>query len=199
MIITTRHSSAAHATKLTLDHNGVIKSKSICPRDVGTTVHISNLFANLPVRKKEFHKNIKKEFARLCQFLQAYCLVSTGVRILCTNQSKQSGRMTIMSTSGSQNVVDNIVSIFGTKQANSLLKMDTPFGKKMDAKLELSDFDDVDTSFSLTQAEIDQLNLSRFEIEGWISNCSHGSGRSSRDRQFFYVNDRPCEPKQVKN
>lgn len=198
MVITTKHSSAQYATKLTLDHNGAIKSKTICPRDVGTTVTITNLFSIIPVRKKELHKNIKKEFTKLCQFLQAYSLVSKGIRIICTNQSQQSGRMTVMSTSGSQNVLDNIVSIFGTKQANSLLKIESLFAKTRDKKLELSDFDDVDSSFVLTQDEVDQLNLAkRFEIEGYISNCSHGSGRSSKDRQYFYVNDRPCEPKQV--
>lgn len=33
-----------------------------------------------------------------------------------------------------------------------------------------------------------------FTFEGYISKCSHGSGRSSSDRQFYYINSRPCEP-----
>ncbi|CAH0729605.1 unnamed protein product, partial [Brenthis ino] len=35
------------------------------------------------------------------------------------------------------------------------------------------------------------------ELIGYISSCAHGSGRSSTDRQFFYVNSRPCEPTKV--
>lgn len=35
------------------------------------------------------------------------------------------------------------------------------------------------------------------ELVGYISSCEHGFGRSSTDRQFFYVNSRPCEPTKV--
>lgn len=37
-----------------------------------------------------------------------------------------------------------------------------------------------------------------FQLEGCISSCAHGQGRSATDRQFFYVNSRPCEPTKVK-
>jgi DNA mismatch repair protein PMS2 len=36
------------------------------------------------------------------------------------------------------------------------------------------------------------------QLEGYISSCAHGQGRSTTDRQFFYVNSRPCEPTKVK-
>jgi hypothetical protein len=44
-------------------------------RSPGTTLTLLNLFATMPVRQKEFQRNIKKEFARLCHVLNAYCLV----------------------------------------------------------------------------------------------------------------------------
>lgn len=37
-----------------------------------------------------------------------------------------------------------------------------------------------------------------FELEGYISSCDHGSGRSSTDRQFYFINSRPCEPSKVR-
>ena len=37
-----------------------------------------------------------------------------------------------------------------------------------------------------------------FRLEGCISSCAHGQGRSATDRQFFYVNSRPCEPAKVR-
>ncbi|XP_058832037.1 mismatch repair endonuclease PMS2 [Topomyia yanbarensis] len=195
MVIVTRHELAPHGTKLELDHRGVIRKRNPCARAVGTTVSLSNLFATLPVRKKEFLKNIKKEFIKMCQILQAYCLVSAGVRIICTNQNKTGGKTVIMSTQGTGSVLDNISTVFGAKQATELVQLKPAIsssGKIMD--LNESDFDD---SLALTQEEVDGLNLSRYAIEGYISNCTHGSGRSSKDRQFFYINSRPCEPKQI--
>nr|XP_028700959.1 mismatch repair endonuclease PMS2 isoform X5 [Macaca mulatta] len=34
-------------------------------------------------------------------------------------------------------------------------------------------------------------------ISGFISQCAHGVGRSSTDRQFFFINRRPCDPAKV--
>lgn len=35
---------------------------------------------------QEFRRNIKREYARLLGVLQAYALIATGVRLICTNQ-----------------------------------------------------------------------------------------------------------------
>ncbi|XP_053683358.1 mismatch repair endonuclease PMS2 [Sabethes cyaneus] len=196
MVIVTRHELAPHASKLQLDNRGIIIQKTPCARSTGTTVSLSNLFATLPVRRKEFQKNIKKEFIKMCHILQAYCLVSVGVRIICTNQNKKGVKSVVMSTQGNgQSVLDNISTVFGTKQMAELIQLKPAInssGKIMD--LNASDFDD---SLSLTQEEVDSLNLSRYTIEGYVSSCAHGSGRSSKDRQFFYINSRPCEPTQI--
>lgn len=42
------------------------------------------------------------------------------------------------------------------------------------------------------------LTENLLQLEGCISSCAHGQGRSTTDRQFFYVNSRPCEPTKVK-
>ncbi|KAL1384572.1 hypothetical protein pipiens_003346 [Culex pipiens pipiens] len=195
MVIVTRHETAPHGTKLELNHRGVITKRSPIARAVGTTVSLSNLFSTLPVRKKEFQKNVKKEFFKMSQILQAYCLVSTGVRIICTNQKKKGQKEVVMSTQGTGSVLDNITTVFGTKQTAELVQLKQAIGtngKILD--LNESDFDE---NISMTQEEVDSLNLSRYTIEGYISSCAHGSGRSTRDRQFFFVNSRPCEPKQI--
>lgn len=168
--ITTRHSSADIATKLELNHSGGIAKRSACARQIGTTVTLTNLFGTLPVRKREFVKNVKKEFTRMCQILQGYCLVARGVRIVCSNQTQKGAKTTVMATAGSDSYLENITAIFGAKQKADLMELRT------------------------TAAE-EEAN--GFRVEGWISSCAHGSGRSTRDRQFFYVNARPCEPKLV--
>ncbi|KAL1129055.1 hypothetical protein AAG570_013587 [Ranatra chinensis] len=179
--VITRHDSQSCGTRLVFDHDGHITEKSQCARQVGTTIIISNLFSTLPVRHKEFHRNLKREFNKMTQLLYAYCLVSTGVKINCINQTKRGGRSTFVSTQGSNNVKENIACVFGRKQLSSLLD----FKKK-------SPTNDV-----LEELKLDIDAEKMFELEGYISTCKHGEGRSSNDRQFYFINSRPCEPSKV--
>lgn len=135
---------------------------------------LTNIFATLPVRKREFVKNIRKEFTQMCQIMQGYCLIAKGVRIICTNTSKKGVKSTLMATRGAHSYIENISAIFGPKQRSDLVEL----------RMETDDHHD-------------DADRQRFRLEGWISSCSHGSGRSTKDRQFFYVNSRPCEPKQI--
>lgn len=43
---------------------------------------------------QEFKRNLKKEYAKMVTVLQAYALISTGVRIICTNQVSQQTYLT---------------------------------------------------------------------------------------------------------
>ena len=58
--ISTCHTSAKVGTRLVFDHNGKILQKTPYPRPRGTTVSVQQLFYTLPVRHKEFQRNIKK-------------------------------------------------------------------------------------------------------------------------------------------
>ncbi|XP_055148304.1 mismatch repair endonuclease PMS2 isoform X9 [Symphalangus syndactylus] len=58
--ISTCHASAKVGTRLVFDHNGKIIQKTPYPRPRGTTVSVQQLFSTLPVRHKEFQRNIKK-------------------------------------------------------------------------------------------------------------------------------------------
>lgn len=80
LVVTTKHSSAQFGTKMVFDSNGKIVEKSTIAREQGTTVTLANLFSTLPVRRKEFMKNLKREFGKMCQMLYAYCLVSKGIK-----------------------------------------------------------------------------------------------------------------------
>ena len=55
--------------------------------------------------------------------LQAYCVISTGVRITCSNQNGQGKRSTVLNTSGSQSMRENIGAIFGSKQVETLASL----------------------------------------------------------------------------
>ncbi|KAG4065221.1 hypothetical protein HA402_012663 [Bradysia odoriphaga] len=196
MVITTRHRGADFGTRLELDDRGTIIKKEICARQNGTSVQLTNLFGSLPVRKKEFTRNIKKEFAKMCQILQGYCLVATGVRIMCTNQTVKGTKSLIMATNGGRSVMDNISAIFGPKQVFDVLQITPP--SELDETQTRAVLEELDpNSSSENNDSLSEIDLNRFTIDGWISTCHHGSGRSSKDRQFIFINSRPCEPKKI--
>ena len=65
---------------------------------MGTTVSISNMFEPLPVRRGEFRRNIKKQYNRLLRGMQAYALISLGIRITVTNTKAKGGKQTLIGT-----------------------------------------------------------------------------------------------------
>lgn len=202
MSITTRHKTTEVAIKIDLDHEGKIKKKQPCARGIGTTVTLSSLFETLPVRRRDFVRNIKKEFTKMCQILQAYCLGSRGVRIICSNQTANGAKSIVVQTHGSHDILANVSAIFGSRQVNDILEMKCPLkdsdGVAIPANILMEQLQsDIGDSLCLTKDDILQLYDSHFKLEGYISSCAHGSGRSSKDRQYFYVNSRPCDPKNV--
>ncbi|GFR41716.1 hypothetical protein Agub_g2467, partial [Astrephomene gubernaculifera] len=98
--VVTRTAEQAAGVRLEYDHEGVLVRTSPTPRAVGTTVAIKDLFGTMPVRHKEFLRNLKREFARAVAVLQAYALIATHARIIVTNQSgKAAPRSTVFTTS----------------------------------------------------------------------------------------------------
>uniref|UniRef100_A0A8B9HNC9 Mismatch repair endonuclease PMS2 n=1 Tax=Astyanax mexicanus TaxID=7994 RepID=A0A8B9HNC9_ASTMX len=168
--VVTCHDSTSVGTRLVYDHDGRLVQRAPQPRQQGTTVSLQQLFSTLPVRHKEFQRNIKKEYSKMIHVLQSYCIISTGVRITCTNQIGQGKRNTVLCTSGSQSMRDNIGALFGPKQVR------------------------ISWSSRLNTATMVSL-YSR--ISGYVSQADHGVGRSATDRQFFFINKRPCDPSKV--
>ncbi|KAK2820798.1 hypothetical protein Q5P01_023757 [Channa striata] len=181
--VVTCHESCQVGTKLVFDHKGHLVQKSPHPRQQGTTVSLQQLFYTLPVRHKEFQRNIKKEYTRMIHVLQSYCIISTGVRITCSNQNGQGKRSTVLCTSGSKSMRDNIGAIFGPKQLQNLL----PFQQVAPAE-------NIIEEYGLSDSD---LPKQLFIITGFVSQADHGAGRSATDRQFFFINNRPCDPLKV--
>lgn len=73
-------------------------AQETAPRQVGTTVSISNMFEPLPVRRGEFRRNNKKQFNKLLRTMQAYALISLGVRITVSNTKTKGGKQTHIGT-----------------------------------------------------------------------------------------------------
>nr|CAD7428416.1 unnamed protein product [Timema monikensis] len=313
LTIITCHKGAPCGTKLEFDHKGLITSCRSHARQVGTTVILQNLFSCLPVRQKEFHRNLRREFSKMANLLYAYCLVSTGVNqvscvpiscmlivwsplesselcsnrlyayclvptgvksvvfqspvcllsglywskvscvpiscnivwsvlesselrsnllyayclvsiwsqvscvpiscmlivwsllesselcsnllyanclvstgvtITCVNQNNKGGRTMVVTTEGSSSVRENIAAVFGTKQLQTILDLPTEPPE-----------DEVLKELGAPPQMVEDKDL--FQLEGCVSSCAHGAGRAASDRQFYYINSRPCEPTKV--
>ena len=109
------------------------------------------------------------------------------LRISCSNQTEKRSRSSVVGTSGgkSATIKDTIVEVFGPKCLSSIIEIKTEDPSEdalafYDIRAPLSDFDD--------------LSL---RLRGYVSSCEHGKGRSSADRQFYYINGRPCDPNRI--
>lgn len=85
-IVTARASDGPKGTKLEFEQSGKLKSTSVIAAKQGTTVVVETLFHNLPVRRKELEKNVKREFSKVLELLQAYACISTSVKFSVSNQ-----------------------------------------------------------------------------------------------------------------
>ncbi|KAK9825372.1 hypothetical protein WJX81_005933 [Elliptochloris bilobata] len=118
--VVTRTTDGAAGVRLTYDHAGKLMGTAATARAPGTTVAVRELFKHLPVRFKEFRRNVKREYAKLLAVLQAYALIATSVRIICTNHVGRAARTTVVSTQGSPTLRENIVTVFGSRVADGL-------------------------------------------------------------------------------
>lgn len=181
-IITARDVDAPKGQKLEFETSGKLKNTSIVAAQRGTKVVIEKLFYNLPVRKKELERNIKREYSKVLSLLQAYACISTRVRFVVSNHMPKGGKNVAFSTAINNNTKDNITNVFGAKTLHALVKLDL--------KLEMQQTEPV----SNTQVDAASKHVT---VQGHISRPVFGQGRQAPDRQFFFVNSRPCALPQV--
>ncbi|CAI5746883.1 unnamed protein product [Peronospora destructor] len=207
LIVCTRTQNEAVGTLLEYNASGELVKTTKKARPVGTTVAVKELFKPLAVRSKDFHRNIKKHYAKLLKVLQAYAVSCAHVKICVFNiTGKQTAsRHVVLATQMHQTMGENIANVFGTKFFRTLLNVD--FELHGGSKTEIEDKDtarDEGSSGSSGQksfdVEIDD-NLSGRErnVVGYVSKVGTGVGRSDNDRQFFFINGRPLDlPKVAK-
>ncbi|XP_022149528.1 DNA mismatch repair protein PMS1 isoform X2 [Momordica charantia] len=120
LTIETRTKNEPVATHLTFNHSGLLVAEKKTARQVGTTVMVKKLFSNLPVRSKEFSRNIRKEYGKLISLLNAYAVIAKGVRFVCTNSTGKHAKSAVFKTQGSGSLKDNIITVFGMNTFNCL-------------------------------------------------------------------------------
>lgn len=89
----------------------------------------------------------------------------------------------MLKTEGAMTIRENIVNVFGAKQISTLIDVEIVHPDETILK-----------EYSLTLVPGEKLP---FSLEFCISSVMYGYGRSSADRQFYYINSRPCEPTKI--
>jgi DNA mismatch repair protein PMS2 len=84
-IVTARASDGPKGTKLEFETSGKVKSSKMVATTKGTTVIVENIFNNLPVRRKELERNLRREYQKVLNLLNAYACISVNVRFIVSN------------------------------------------------------------------------------------------------------------------
>jgi DNA mismatch repair protein PMS2 len=85
--ITARQSDGPRGTKLEFETSGKLKGTSVVASTRGTTMIVEEIFNNLPVRRKELERNIRREYQKVLHLLNAYACISVGVRFIVSNST----------------------------------------------------------------------------------------------------------------
>jgi DNA mismatch repair protein PMS2 len=184
-IITCVASNAPKGTKLDFEVSGKLGGTSTVAAQKGTTVIVENLFNNLPVRRRELERNIKREWARVTGVLGQYACIQTGIKFSVSQQAAKGKKTTLFSTKGNNTTRENITNVFGAKTLAALAPLDLT--------LELEHTAGSNQKWSTPE----DGGKKDIRIVGHISRPVSGEGRQTPDRQMFFVNARPCGLPQV--
>ncbi|UKZ85476.1 uncharacterized protein TrAFT101_001336 [Trichoderma asperellum] len=185
-VTTCLEQDAPKGSRLTFRQSGELESTSVVAAQRGTTVSVENLFHNLPVRRRELDRNIKREWHKVIALLNQYACIQTNVKFSVSQQPTKGKRILLFSTKGNPSTRDNIINIFGAKTLAALIPLELdleikPSGTRHDAR----------SNEKLTS------NGHGVRIVGHVSKPVHGEGRQTPDRQMFFVNGRPCSLPQL--
>ncbi|EOO01501.1 putative dna mismatch repair protein pms1 protein [Phaeoacremonium minimum UCRPA7] len=177
-VVTCLQSDVPKGTRLEFETSGKLKGTSVIAAQKGTTVFVENLFHNLPVRRRELERNIKREWNKVMSLLNQYACIQTGVKFTVSQQPNKGKRIVLFSTKGNPTTRENIVNVFGAKTVGALITLDL--------KLELEP-----TTGQKWSVQVDD-STKEILVRGFVSRPAHGEGRQTPDRQMFFVNGRPC-------
>ncbi|BGP33218.1 ATP-binding mismatch repair protein [Rhodotorula toruloides] len=182
-MITSTSSKPPIGTSLTFAHSGECVVGGKVARERGTTVKVERLFDTLPVRRKELVKNVKREFGKAIELINSYAIINTGVRFDVRNTAKGKTQ-THLQTPTSSSIRSNYASIFAAKDLASL----TDFDLTLEVPTDKSILKRIEGAMEATTS---------IKVKGMISKPSAPHGRTTSNRQFFYINGRPFSPSKI--
>ncbi|MCJ1479719.1 ATP-binding mismatch repair protein [Lambiella insularis] len=181
-IITAREDEAPKGTRLDFELSGKLQSTQVVASQRGTTVVVETIFKNLPVRRQELEKNIKREYGKVLGLLQAYACITKTARVSASNIMAKGKKAVVFSTKANQTTRENIANVFGSKTLPALISLDLQF--------------DMQASAGRWNTQ-EEGGGKQVKVIGHVSRPIFGEGRQTPDRQMFFVNGRPCGLPQV--
>ncbi|GAB0140487.1 hypothetical protein EsHS_00001108 [Epichloe bromicola] len=180
-ITTCVQSDVPKGSKLFFDSSGKLASTAVTAAQKGTTVSVENLFYNLPVRRRELERNIKREWHKVIALLNQYACIQTNLKFSVSQQPTKGKRILLFSTKGNPTTRENILNIFGSKAISALVSMDILL------EMEHPKINPATQISPQTHSPSKQVR-----VRGHVSRPIQGDGRQTPDRQMFFVNGRPC-------
>ncbi|TEB25771.1 DNA mismatch repair protein MutL [Coprinellus micaceus] len=185
-VTTATKGASPKGTCLDMLKTGEVGSRGVVARKQGTTVSLLDLFSPLPVRRKEFERNIKREFGKALSLLQAYALVPCSseppVRLSVANFSDKGHKSLLLQTPGKSSAKAAVTALWGPAALDNVVDLDISFEVEVEKSV-------VKRLQMLNQEPQESTTI---EVKGLISKFAIGCGRTNLERQFFYVNGRPC-------
>lgn len=182
-VTTCTKATAPRGTSLVYATDGRLVSRKVVPAQVGTQVKVANLFAGLPVRRKDFEKNAKRDLAHAVKAVEATAIAQPSVRFELVHITAR-GRTTVLNTTGSGALRKVIGEVVNPRLAPSL----------------------VDFSFSVESTGWVSATLqtigraattSTIVFTGIMSPPTWNTGTATSDRQLCSINRRPCNLPQI--
>ncbi|KAI7850514.1 hypothetical protein BDC45DRAFT_239938 [Circinella umbellata] len=184
VVTTATKDQAPRGVKLVYDIEGHLVSQTPIARAMGTTIQLSKIFYTLPVRQQEFKRNIKREYGKAIAIVQAYGVIAKNTKLTATNQLARGAISRVIATSGNKAVRENISNIFGIKMLSQIMLFQVDLLPAINRSNQNSE--EEDDGAKIIGSETQPV------IHGFISKPQFGYGRSSGDRQYFFINGRPC-------
>ncbi|WVQ88176.1 hypothetical protein IAS59_001910 [Cryptococcus gattii] len=190
-VVTATKETAPMGAVIKLGTDGrTIDTSGRVARPRGTTVTLSGLFGPLPVRRKEFERNAKKEVSKALVLLTAYALVPAsasgqdtrnGVRLkveMIAGGGRASKRSIHLMTDGKGPLRSSVGAVWGPSALDNV--------EDIDLSLEV----EIDKVMARREGITERMQT--VKVKGLISSAKWGCGFSTSSRQFFYINGRPC-------
>ncbi|KAJ1923926.1 ATP-binding mismatch repair protein [Tieghemiomyces parasiticus] len=204
-ITTATAASAPRGVQLAYTTSGALATPTgaqlpTVPREAGTTVTLTHLFDRWPVRHAQFKRHARKEYAKCVAALEAYGAVSAGARISVIHQLLGGqAQQRVFVSSGKPGWSERITSVFGLKFKSLTIAFQatvsdptpsaTDFVSEGKEKAECPQDGKLVKLDSLARPEADPVA----RIDGCVSHPRPGCGRSGPERQYWFVNGRPCD------
>ncbi|KAL5001692.1 hypothetical protein BDV10DRAFT_148883 [Aspergillus recurvatus] len=127
LTISTRVGTDPVGSSLRYGRNGELISTERISHPVGTTVRISNLFQQIPVRRQTAIKNFKKTLLRIKKMMQAYAMARPSVRLsFKVLKAKNESGNWMYAPGKNATLMEAALKVAGTEVASNCILKDWP-------------------------------------------------------------------------